>query len=77
MFGRDPSKESYYGYDLAQVITSLVADGATTSDRMARALRQGIQKKGLHNDITLSPGHGANSSIHILQFKDGALHRLQ
>ncbi len=77
MFGRDPSKESYYGYDLAQVITSLVADGATTSDRMARALRQGIQKKGLHNDITLSPRHGANSSIHILQFKDGALHRLQ
>lgn len=75
-FGREPAKESYYGYDLAVAVASLVAEGVTTSDRMASALRQGFQKKGLHNDIILSTARGSNSSIHILQFKDGALHRL-
>ncbi len=76
-FGRDPEKESYYGFDLGQAMANLVQSGATTSDRMYRALRGGINWKGLHNDMSIPALSGANSSVHLLQFKDGRFTRLE
>ncbi len=75
-YGREASDEAVFGFDLARLVARLVDEGARTSDRMLLRLQEGVQWKGLHNEILWARHTQSNQSVHILQFKDGVISRL-
>lgn len=63
-----------YGYDLTNMLLSVIRSGNSGRSDITNALRSGTFK-GIHS--TISFGHdNSNRCIHILQFKNGNIHDL-
>jgi ABC-type branched-subunit amino acid transport system substrate-binding protein len=66
-----PSREAAYGYDLMNMLASIIESGYYTSEEIQGELRKGITWNGLHNKIVFTKDSRVNSSVHILQFLNG------
>ena len=74
-FGRRPTKFTYYGYDTAALLFSLMQRGATTRENMGRALRETAAYQGLHAKIGFSPNR-VNSWLHVLQYDQRSIEKI-
>ena len=75
-FGRTISENVMFGYDVMTLIIHQFKDGALTRDQLADALKKVNEFTGIRNTISLTKDR-VNSSIHILEYKHGAVSKLQ
>lgn len=71
-----PLREAAYGYDLMNLITSLIESGNYTSEEIQSELKKGITWNGIHNKIVFTKESRVNASVHILRFSDGKIKKL-
>lgn len=74
-YNRIPNKNNLYGYDVAKLVLSLIKSGATTREQLMRALNSVQRHQSLHGKITFVPRR-VNTWLHIMQYKDEAIHRI-
>jgi len=74
-FKKLPSKNTLFGYDAATLMLSLIRDGATSRDALARALAGVRDFRGLHAHIGFSFGR-VNTWLSVLQYRDDEIARL-
>ncbi len=72
---RMPVKNNVYGYDIANMVLSLVEQGATTRVEMKNALGRVTSFEGLHSKISFSPRH-TNSWLNILEYSNEMIQRV-
>ncbi|MDD8016960.1 MAG: ABC transporter substrate-binding protein [Bacteroidota bacterium] len=75
-FGKQITDNVFFGYDVMSLVIQQVNDGALTRDQLAKALSFIVNFQGVRNNITLSTGR-VNGNLHILQYKDGTVSKLQ
>ncbi len=66
-FGRQPGKNTLYGYDTARLILSLIKNGASNREALTRALASVHEYSGVHSKLSLSDRR-VNSWLNILQY---------
>lgn len=76
MNGKEPAREAAYGFDLMNMLASLVQSGNYSADEFQAELQKGLTWNGVHNKIVLSKDFRVNSSVHILQFSKGQIKKL-
>ena len=76
MNGSVPLREAVYGYDLMNLLASVIESGSYTSEEIQAELKKGITWNGIHNKIIFTKDSRVNSSVHILQFSDGKIKKL-
>ncbi len=69
-------RDAAYGYDLMNLIASVIQEGYFTGEEIHGELRKGISWTGLHNKIIFTKDSRVNSSVHILQFNNGQIKKL-
>jgi ABC-type branched-subunit amino acid transport system substrate-binding protein len=74
-FHRQPSKNSCFGFDTADMILGALRDGATTRQALAHALAGIRNYRGFHSAIGLSLRR-VNNSLSILQFDGQNISRI-
>lgn len=67
-FQQQPGKNSLYGYDTARLILTLIANGASTRERLRTALAEVSSYQGLHSRIGFFHGR-VNSWLWIQQYE--------
>ncbi|MBL7958834.1 penicillin-binding protein activator [bacterium] len=72
-YGVLPSREAAYGFDLMNMLSSLVHSGYYTSEEIQVELNKGLIWRGIHNRIIFTNESRVNSSVHILQFSNGQI----
>lgn len=75
-YGRTMSENVMFGYDVMTLIIRQFKDGALTREQLAEALKNVTEFTGIRNTISLTKDR-VNSSIHILEYKNGAISKLQ
>ncbi len=76
-FKRNPVRESVFGYDVMAMIARLAEEGNYDRDDFSKALKSGIEWKGLHNRIVFTGGSKVSSAVHLLQYKDNNIIRIK
>lgn len=71
-YGKNPTRNSYYGYDVMKLIISQIENGGTNSNLLQRLLSRVNKFQTLHSKITLSSGR-VNNEFHILKFINGKI----
>ncbi len=74
-FGKQPSKNTLYGYDAARMMLGLVREGASNRESLTRALSELQMYEGLHAKISLFDRR-VNSWLKILQYDADAVHQI-
>lgn len=72
-----PTPEAFYGYDIVGVLGMIIERGAQLPDEVQNELQNGITYEGVHNQIRFDKGRRVNTSVHLLQFKDNAIHKIE
>ncbi len=75
-YGRQISDNVLFGYDAMSMIIEQIKNGSITREQLANALSQVVNYRGVRNAITFSSSH-VNGNLHILQYKDGSISKLQ
>jgi ABC-type branched-subunit amino acid transport system substrate-binding protein len=75
-YRRTISENVMFGYDVMTLIIRQFKDGILTREQLADALKKVSEFTGIRNTISLTKDR-VNSSIHILQYKNGAISKLQ
>jgi ABC-type branched-subunit amino acid transport system substrate-binding protein len=74
-FGKEPTRNVYYGFDAASLVLSKIRAGASTRTALARSLAATTDHRALHTRVGFTPKR-VNGWLTILQFSDDALGRL-
>ncbi|MDP1678392.1 MAG: ABC transporter substrate-binding protein [Bacteroidota bacterium] len=75
-YGRTMSENVMFGYDVMTLIIRQFKDGALTREQLAEALKNVTEFTGIRNTISLTKDR-VNSSMHILEYKNGVVSKLQ
>lgn len=75
-FNRPMPDDALFGYDVMSLLIHVLNDGALTREQVASALSETVRFPGVRNSITLRYRR-VNSDLHILQFKNGSITKLQ
>jgi tetratricopeptide (TPR) repeat protein len=74
-FHKRPSRNVLYGYDVAKLVLSCVAGGATTRETLTRALGRVQNFRGLRSAVGFGPGR-VSGWLTLLQYSGDAVQRL-
>lgn len=77
MFGATPGIFAYYGYDTMQLIIQAIENGVRTRDAFVKYLETLDDFEGLRGMVSFAGSNRVNSRVHILQFKDGLVNKLE
>ena len=75
-YGKQISDNALYGYDVMSLLIHQFSEGALTREQLSESLSKVVEFPGIRNAITLNPDR-VNSSLHILQYNNGAVSKLQ
>ncbi len=75
-YGKTISENVMFGYDVMTLVIRQFKDGALTREQLADALKKVTEFTGIRNTISLTKDR-VNSSIHILEYKRGAISKRQ
>jgi ABC-type branched-subunit amino acid transport system substrate-binding protein len=75
-YGKTISDNAMFGYDVMSLIIRQFTDGVLTREQLADALKNVTEFTGMRNTISLTKDR-VNSAIHILQYKNGTVSKLQ
>ncbi len=75
-YGKTISDNVMFGYDVMTLVIRQFKDGALTREQLADALKKVTEFTGVRNTISLTKER-VNSSIHILEYKNGSVSKLQ
>ncbi|HAP36593.1 MAG TPA: hypothetical protein DCQ28_11880, partial [Bacteroidetes bacterium] len=75
-YSKTISDNVMFGYDVMSLIIHQFRDGVLTREQLAEALKTVTEFTGIRNTISLTKDR-ANSSLHILEYKNGAISKLQ
>lgn len=75
-YGKTISENVMFGYDVMTLIIRQFKDGVLTREQLAEALKTISEFTGIRNTISLTKDR-VNSSIHILEYKNGVVSKLQ
>jgi ABC-type branched-subunit amino acid transport system substrate-binding protein len=75
-YGKTISENVMFGYDVMTLIIRQFKDGVLTREQLADALKNVNEFTGIRSTISLTKDR-VNSSIHILEYKNGAVSKLQ
>jgi ABC-type branched-subunit amino acid transport system substrate-binding protein len=75
-YGKPISDNVLFGFDVMSLVIEQLDHGALSREDLQIALSAVENFKGIRNNITLSHGR-VNGNLHILQYKDGAISKLQ
>ena len=75
-YGKQMSDNVLFGYDAMSLLIKQFSEGSLTRAQLAEALANVFEYPGIRNAISLKPER-VNSALHILQFKNGAVTKLQ
>lgn len=74
-YGKMPVKNNVYGYDVANLVLSLLEQGAITREEMKSALSRVTSFESLHSKISFSPRR-TNSWLNILEYSNEMIQRV-
>ncbi len=74
--GKQASDNVLFGFDVMSLMIQLMNDGALTRDQMKDALSKVVNFNGIRNTITFTR-HRVNGSLHILQYMNSVVSKLQ
>ncbi len=72
MFRKEPSRNSYFGYDTMLLLIDQIARGGLNRETLKTMLADVYKFKGLHSKIDLSRNR-VNQEFHILKYTDGKI----
>jgi ABC-type branched-subunit amino acid transport system substrate-binding protein len=75
-YGRQMSDNALFGFDVMSMLIKQFSEGALTREQLAASLANVLEYPGIRNAVSLKTER-VNSALHILQFKDGAVTKLQ
>jgi ABC-type branched-subunit amino acid transport system substrate-binding protein/TolA-binding protein len=74
-YKKGPSRNTFYGFDTAELVLALIRNGAATRSALTRTLSLMKDFQGLHSKIGFSSSR-VNSWLPILQFGDDSIRRI-
>lgn len=77
MFGISPGIFAFYGYDTMQLIIQAIENGVRTREAFVKYLETLDDFEGLRGMVSFAGSDRVNSRVHILQFKDGLVNKLE
>lgn len=77
MFGTTPGIFAFYGYDTMQLIIQAIENGVRTREAFVKYLEALDDFEGLRGQVSFYGSNRVNSRVHILQFKDGLVNKLE
>jgi ABC-type branched-subunit amino acid transport system substrate-binding protein len=75
-YGKQMSDNVLFGFDAMSMLIKQFSDGLKTRDQLAEALANVFEYPGIRNAVSLR-SERVNSALHILQFRNGAVTKLQ
>lgn len=75
MFRKEPSRNSYFGYDTMLLLIDQIARGGLNREKLKTMLADVYKFKGLHSKIDLSSNR-INQEFHILKYAGGKIIKL-
>jgi ABC-type branched-subunit amino acid transport system substrate-binding protein len=75
-FGKPMSDNVLFGYDAMSMLIRQFSEGVKSREQLAEALANVFEYPGIRNAVSLRPER-VNSALHILQFRNGAVTKLQ
>jgi ABC-type branched-subunit amino acid transport system substrate-binding protein len=71
-FGRQPNRNNFYGYDVANLILTAIQKGARTRDQLKASLSDVRSSNSLHSRISLFPRR-VNTWLHIFEYENNTI----
>jgi ABC-type branched-subunit amino acid transport system substrate-binding protein len=75
-YGKQISDNALYGYDVMSLLIHQFSEGSLSREQLSASLATVFEFPGIRNAVTLNPDR-VNSSLHILQYKNGAVTKMQ
>ncbi|MFA5832280.1 MAG: ABC transporter substrate-binding protein [Bacteroidota bacterium] len=75
-YGKQISDNVLFGYDAMSMLIKQFSQGALSREQLSEALGTVVEFAGIRNAITLKADR-VNTALHMLQFKNGAVSKLQ
>lgn len=73
---KSPVRESVFGYSLMSLISDLIRHGTYDRDDFTERFNAGIEWNGLHNRILFPKGIRKNTFVHLIEFQNNQLRKI-